>query len=174
MDRAVIIHSECVAKSLPGSRGDGSCDLRGLIILQYIMRGCCGVNVMATVDFQVNLNRVGRQRVAPVAAPSAPLDLSHLRRFTVGNKALEREVLELFSEQAPLTLQAMQLAQTEKAWRDAAHTLKGSAFAVGANEIARTAAEAELARGEPQRWSELLVRLDAAIRDAQAYIAVAA
>lgn len=129
---------------------------------------------MSLVEQHSEPSLQGRPRAAASTPLTAPLDLTHLRRFTVGNKALEREVLELFSAQAPKTLHAMQCASTEKAWRDAAHTLKGSAFAVGANEIARTAAEAELARGEPQRWSEIIARLDAAIREAQAFIAVAA
>jgi HPt (histidine-containing phosphotransfer) domain-containing protein len=129
---------------------------------------------MAVAEYITDPVRAGRPRAAVMADAAAPLDLAHLRRFTVGNKALEREVLELFSEQAPKTWEAMQLARSEKAWREAAHTLKGSAFAVGANEIARTAAEAELARGEPHRWPELLSRLDAAIRQAQAFIAIAA
>ena len=129
---------------------------------------------MAFVDYISDQVRIGRPRASEVTGVSAPLDLAHLRRFTVGNRALEREVLQLFSEQAPKTLVSMQLARVEKTWRDAAHTLKGSAFAVGANEIARIAAEAELARNEPQRWPELLARLDTAIRQAQAFIAVAA
>lgn len=103
-----------------------------------------------------------------------PLDLAHLRRFTAGNRDLEVEVLGLFAAQAPVTLKAMQLASSEKTWREAAHTLKGSAYAVGAHAIAEAATEAELARAEPQRWSEILDRLDRAIREAQAFIAVAA
>jgi HPt (histidine-containing phosphotransfer) domain-containing protein len=68
----------------------------------------------------------------------------------------------------------MQLAASEKAWRDAAHTLKGSASAIGANAIAMVASDAEQARFEPMRWPELVARLDAAIREAQDFIAVAA
>lgn len=119
-------------------------------------------------------DRPARQRGAMAGTSSLPLDLTHLRRFTAGNRALEREVLELFVEQAPRTLQAMQLAGSEKSWLDAAHTLKGSAFAVGANVIARTAAEAELLRGQPQRWPEILCRLEQAICDACDFIEIAA
>lgn len=104
----------------------------------------------------------------------APLDLGHLRRFTAGNRSLEAEVLGLFAAQAPVTLRVMQLAATEKSWRDAAHTLKGSAYAVGALAIARTAAEAEQARSEPQRWGEILTRLEKAVREAQEFISAAA
>jgi HPt (histidine-containing phosphotransfer) domain-containing protein len=106
--------------------------------------------------------------------PRLPVDLMHLRRFTLGNEALEREVLELFAEQAPVTLEHMQLARTERAWRDAAHTLKGSAAAIGATAIARTAAEAEQLKGDPQCWPEMLERLRLAVIDARSFITASA
>jgi HPt (histidine-containing phosphotransfer) domain-containing protein len=106
---------------------------------------------------------------AAAARPS--LDLSHLRRFTLGNRELEREVLQLFADQAPRTLRDMQLASSGKAWRDAAHTLKGSASAVGANNIARAAAEAEKLNGDPDTWPEMLERLRSAVLEARAFIA---
>ncbi len=134
----------------------------------------CSRGMTMTMMEQTDPDRPARQRGAKAAAPSVPVDLAHLRRFTAGNRVLEREVLDLFVEQAPRTLQAMQLANSEKTWLDAAHTLKGSAFAVGANVIARTAAEAELVRGEPQRWPEILSRLEQAICDARSFITIAA
>ena len=127
-----------------------------------------------TMMERADSDRPARQRGAKAVTPSVPVDLAHLRRFTAGNRALEREVLDLFVEQAPRTLRAMQLAGSEKIWLDAAHTLKGSAFAIGANVIARTAAEAELLRGQPQRWPEVLSRLEQAIRDARNFIEIAA
>jgi HPt (histidine-containing phosphotransfer) domain-containing protein len=108
---------------------------------------------------------------AGVATVRPALDLSHLRRFTLGNRELEREVLQLFAEQAPRTLRDMQLASSSKAWRDAAHTLKGSASAVGANAIARAAAEAEKLNGDPDTWPEMLERLRSAVLEARAFIA---
>src|SRR4051812_35026424 len=68
-------------------------------------------------------------QMAP-AAP-APVDFAHLKRYTLGDRALELEVLHLFAAQAPLTLEVLRRAHTTRAWRDAAHTLKGSARAVG-------------------------------------------
>jgi HPt (histidine-containing phosphotransfer) domain-containing protein len=110
------------------------------------------------------------QRTGFRGAATPPVDLGHLRRFTMGNIALEREVLQLFVEQAPITLVHLEQAATEKAWRDAAHTLKGSASAIGAHAIARTAAEAELVRGEPGAWPDVLARLHDALREAFAFI----
>lgn len=72
-----------------------------------------------------------------------PIDRAYLARFTLGSAALEREVLELFAEQAPLYVERLRDASAGKAWRDAAHTIKGSASAVGAWRLARFAEMAE-------------------------------
>ena len=45
---------------------------------------------------------------------------------------LEQEILALFIEQAPVTIDALKHAHTKRDWSIAAHTLKGSARAVGA------------------------------------------
>ena len=100
-----------------------------------------------------------------MARASEVLDLSHLRRFTAGNRRLEAEVLQLFAGQAPLTLRAMQQAGCEKAWRDAAHTLKGSAGAIGAFTVARLAAEAEAVRADPSAWPRLFSELEQALAE---------
>jgi len=72
-----------------------------------------------------------------------PIDYDYLDRFTRGNVALEREVLELFAEMIPRYLEGLRAATTKRAWRDAAHTIKGSAAAVGALRVARFAEMAE-------------------------------
>ncbi|MEZ5855759.1 MAG: Hpt domain-containing protein [Hyphomicrobiaceae bacterium] len=81
----------------------------------------------------------------PNAAASQPIDHAYLSRYTMGNSELEAEVLDLFVDQAPEYMMQMRNAATDKAWRDAAHTLKGSARAVGALEVAKCAEEAEAA-----------------------------
>lgn len=105
--------------------------------------------------------------------PSRPIDLVHLARFTLGNRALEREVLELFAGQLPSYLADLEAAPTEKAWTIAAHTIKGSARAVGAGRLATAAEAAEaLARNpdaEVRRRSVAQVR--AAFAEATDYIA---
>jgi HPt (histidine-containing phosphotransfer) domain-containing protein len=84
-------------------------------------------------------------------AGTKPIDFTYLRRFTMGNRALEREVLGLFVEAAPGYLKALDDAVTAKEWHDAAHTLKGSARAVGAWRVARTAEVAEKLRFDTDR-----------------------
>lgn len=81
----------------------------------------------------------------------APIDHAHLARYTFGNRALEIEVLHLFADQAPDYVDAMRHAVTEKAWHDAAHTLKGSARAVGAVRVAERAEQAEALKGSTDR-----------------------
>jgi HPt (histidine-containing phosphotransfer) domain-containing protein len=76
-------------------------------------------------------------------AGSDIIDLGHLRRFTLGDQALELEILGLFIDQVPLTLQALNEARSGRDWMTAAHTLKGSARAVGAWRIADIAEHAE-------------------------------
>jgi len=73
----------------------------------------------------------------------APIDWMHLSRFTLNDKALEHEVLGLFAMEAPRYLARMYAAADRKDWIEAAHTLKGSARAVGAWAIAECAQAAE-------------------------------
>ena len=66
-----------------------------------------------------------------VAAPSvAPgeqaIDLQHLSRMTLGERGLEREVLELFHQQATMLTGRMREA-APAVIAASAHTLKGSA-----------------------------------------------
>ncbi|MGD9476578.1 UNVERIFIED_ORG: Hpt domain-containing protein [Roseateles sp. XES5] len=77
-------------------------------------------------------------------APSGarPVDLEHLARQTMGDKALGLEVLQMFARQARESMR--ELAAAEGAARGAvAHRLKGSAQSVGAGGVARAAAALE-------------------------------
>lgn len=107
------------------------------------------------------------------ADAAAPIDRSYLARFTLGNVALEREVLGLFAEHAPTYLLHLMAADTERAWYEAAHTLKGSARAVGAWRVAAEAELAERLKDTPQA-TERTQRIDAlaaALEEARSYIA---
>jgi len=119
-----------------------------------------------TAVYVVQPASAGRQTASEIA-----LDLRHLRRFTMGDAKLEREVLQLFAAHAPQTMAKLRAATTEKLWHDAAHSLKGSAGAVGAACVARAAADAEQLKSEPERWSGAMARLDAAIGATLAVIA---
>jgi HPt (histidine-containing phosphotransfer) domain-containing protein len=71
------------------------------------------------------------------------IDREYLGRFTLGNAALEREVLQLFAGQAHQYLQQLRHATSVEDWANAAHTIKGSALAIGARRLASIAEMAE-------------------------------
>lgn len=76
------------------------------------------------------------------------IDLDHLRRFTRGDEMLEAEILDLFRQHADATLSQLAALSNDRDWRIAAHTLKGSARAVGAWDVAAAAERAESASWE--------------------------
>lgn len=79
---------------------------------------------------------------SPLPASSAcALDLAHLTRMTLDDRALEREVLGMFLRQAGRLVDA--LAETPAEASALAHTLKGSAMAIGAFRLAEAAAAVE-------------------------------
>lgn len=94
---------------------------------------------ISTAERRVRSHRPDEAR----EAGTKPVDFTYLGRFTLGNRELEREVLYLFAQHAPTYLNNLRIAASSKAWHDAAHTLKGSARAVGAWRVARSAEIAE-------------------------------
>jgi len=102
-----------------------------------------------------------------------PIDHAHLARYTFGNKALELEVLQLFAEQAPLYLEQLRSAASEKEWRDAAHTIKGSARAVGAMQVGVRAELAEALQASPDTAARerAIAALEEALDEVRAYAA---
>jgi HPt (histidine-containing phosphotransfer) domain-containing protein len=87
-----------------------------------------------------------RRRRARPDGGTKPIDLHYLSRFTLGNAAFEREILDLFVAHTPVYLDNLSAAATAKAWHDAAHTLKGAARGIGAWRVGRTAEIAERLR----------------------------
>lgn len=88
-----------------------------------------------------------KEMVSPALAPSDDvIDLDHLSRMTLGERSLEREVLELFGRQAEILLPRI-AAGSQTLAAAAAHTLKGSAMSIGAWRVARAAEAVELAGG---------------------------
>lgn len=72
----------------------------------------------------------------------AAIDEAHLGRMTLGDRRLEREVLELFLRQTAIMLDRIASAPPPMA-AAAAHTLKGSARGIGAWRVARAAERLE-------------------------------
>ncbi len=72
-----------------------------------------------------------------------PVDLVHLARYTLGDRAMEREVLGLYAGQYSQDIARLRAATSLEDWRRAAHTIKGSARGIGAWKLARVAEEVE-------------------------------
>ena len=81
---------------------------------------------------------------ATFAPDNRPIDLVHLARMTLGERSLEREVLQLFDRQSTLLLARMRSAAPAGV-ATLAHTLKGSARGIGAWRVARAAETLEAA-----------------------------
>lgn len=101
-----------------------------------------------------------------------PVDLVHLARYTMGNRSLEREVLTLFHKQCESYLQRLKEAGEDKAWADAAHTIKGSARGIGAWHVAKCAETAEALKGAARETGchEALAELERVVDEAKGYI----
>lgn len=100
------------------------------------------------------------------------VDFAHLQHYAGGDQALVEEVLSLFREQTILWVRLLDPAAGEDAWRDAAHSLKGSALGVGAFGLASACELAELADDPGHRAAALdgiRDALDAALADISAY-----
>jgi HPt (histidine-containing phosphotransfer) domain-containing protein len=91
------------------------------------------------------------------------VDFGHLESYVAGDRAVVREVLSLFSDQARTVLPALDPVVGGNAWRDAAHSLKGSALGIGAFKLAEACSDAEIVRDEPVE-----VRRAARVRVAEA------
>lgn len=101
------------------------------------------------------------------------VDFDHLQRFTMGNRSLEQEVLTLFRTQSKIYMKRLRDADSDRGWREAAHTLKGSAAGIGAHRVREAAAACEQLAGEARRaeGADKLRRLDSALSEADLLIA---
>jgi HPt (histidine-containing phosphotransfer) domain-containing protein len=105
---------------------------------------------------------------SPPLAPETPLDLAHLARMTLGDAALRREVLGMFLRQTAEL--ASRLAAEPERGAASAHTLKGSARAIGAFRVAACAEALEDAIRQGGDPSPALAALEAEIAEARASI----
>ena len=101
-----------------------------------------------------------------------PVDIAHLARYTLGDKALEQEVLDLFAAETSNQIEAFKRAQSDKDWKMAAHTLKGSGRAIGAWRLAQAAQEAERLAGvqDTEACAAAIRRVEEATAEVLAYI----
>jgi HPt (histidine-containing phosphotransfer) domain-containing protein len=102
------------------------------------------------------------------------VDFRHLEVYAGGDLALVEEVLGLFREQAAMWVRLLDPTAPAEAWRDAAHTLKGSARGIGAFALADACEAAELAGPDVGERTVLVDRvrdqLDLALSDIAAWL----
>ena len=114
---------------------------------------------------------VSRVSAPPIAPLDRPIDLEHLSRMTLGEKSLEREVLQLFDRQATMLLARMKNG-TAPAIGALAHTLKGSACGIGAWTVAKASEAVEQAAvSEPRMVAAGVDKLSASVADVKTVIA---
>jgi len=101
-----------------------------------------------------------------MAPKTRAIDFAHLERQTMGDRALEQEVLRLFLDQARSTMEQLAAADRKERLR-LAHSLKGSARGVGAFPIATCMADLE----KTPEDSSVLRRLRRLIDEADELIA---
>jgi HPt (histidine-containing phosphotransfer) domain-containing protein len=104
------------------------------------------------------------------------IDLVHLSRQTLSDQALEVELLDMFDRQSARIMAQLREsgAADAKLCANLAHTLRGSALAVGAGRVARSAHIYEAQCAAPVRGTSTGAALEAladAVREARSTIA---
>jgi HPt (histidine-containing phosphotransfer) domain-containing protein len=116
----------------------------------------------------LHLERIAWMPSPPLAPDDGPIDIEHLQRMTLGDASLEREVLAMFSAQAAGLIGKLATLPPDAA--ALAHTLKGSARAIGAFAVADAASDLEATFQKGGNPSQALSELNAAIAQARAAV----
>ena len=116
----------------------------------------------------LHLEQVDWMPSPPLAPDDGPIDLEHLRRMTLGDAGLEREVLAMFAAQTVSLIDALVTLPAEAG--ALAHTLKGSARAIGAFTVANAAERLEAAIRKGEDALPSLAGLKDAVTEARAAI----
>jgi HPt (histidine-containing phosphotransfer) domain-containing protein len=116
----------------------------------------------------LRLERIHWMPSPPLAPDDGPIDFEHLKRMTLGDDGLEREVLAMFSAQAASLIGTLAALPSDAG--ALAHTLKGSARAIGAFAVAGAASLLETAIQKGDDPAPALAGLDDAVAQARAAI----
>jgi HPt (histidine-containing phosphotransfer) domain-containing protein len=116
----------------------------------------------------LHLERIEWMPSPPLAPDDAPIDFEHLKRMTLGDAGLEQEVLAMFAAQSVKLMAALAAAPADAG--ALAHTLKGSARAIGAVGVAEAAARLEAVLANGADPSSLVAELGDAVALARAAI----
>jgi HPt (histidine-containing phosphotransfer) domain-containing protein len=99
----------------------------------------------------------------PLVPDDHPIDMAHLGRMTLGDLAVEHEVLAMFAAQACDLVD--RLAKLPENASILVHTLKGSARAIGAFRVGDAAADLEQAIRSEGATAAPIKALQAAVAD---------
>ncbi len=113
----------------------------------------------------LNLERLNWMPSPPLVPEDSAIDIQHLGRMTLGEAALEAEVLALFSAQSGEIVTRLKTSPPDAA--ALAHTLKGSARAIGAFRVAEAALGVEAAMKNNGDLGEAITLLQQAVTEAQ-------
>ena len=116
----------------------------------------------------LHLERIEWMPSPPLAPDDGPIDFDHLKRMTLGDAGLEQEVLAMFAAQSAKLMAALATVPSDAS--ALAHTLKGSARAIGASDVAEAAARLETVLADGTDPSGLLTELGDAVALARAAI----
>jgi HPt (histidine-containing phosphotransfer) domain-containing protein len=116
----------------------------------------------------LHLQRIDWMPSPPLVPDDGPIDLHHLKRMTLGDEGLEREVLTMFSAQSERLIGTIAASPDQAG--ELVHTLKGSARAVGAFGVAEAAADLEAAVANGDDPAEALADLEDAVAQARTAI----
>jgi HPt (histidine-containing phosphotransfer) domain-containing protein len=75
--------------------------------------------------------------------PERKLDIEHLLSMTGHDPELADEILDIFRQQSDTWGRMLDPNLPASQWADAAHTIKGTALSIGANELAEACLAAE-------------------------------
>ena len=79
--------------------------------------------------------------------PSVSLDVDFLRRNTMQDEGLQRDVLQIFFEQVDELVDRLLAAESDRIWYESAHTIKGGARGIGLVRLSVLAMDAEALMG---------------------------
>jgi HPt (histidine-containing phosphotransfer) domain-containing protein len=116
----------------------------------------------------LHLERINWMPSPPLAPDDGPIDIEHLGRMTLGDVSLEHEVLAMFAAQSVTLIGT--LATLPPNAGALAHTLKGSARAIGAFGVADAAERLEVALNNGDNRAEALAGLKDAVAQARSAI----
>jgi HPt (histidine-containing phosphotransfer) domain-containing protein len=116
----------------------------------------------------LHLERIEWMPSPPLVPDDGPIDFEHLQRMTLGDAGLEQEVLAMFLAQSARLVATLAAMPSDAA--ALAHTLKGSARAIGAFAVAEAAGRLEAAIGNGSDARASLAELGDAVSLTQAAI----